>query len=147
MPEVVVTAVFTPIDGQRDRLIAALREAIPAVHAEPGCLLYAIHDADDGTITLTGPGGPKSYRIRLSVDQLGRADSLPPAASLAAAVATDVQLRAEILSYSRSRGLFAGVSLNGSAVRQDRDLPLPLVGGVALALCLPLGALFAGTSN
>jgi quinol monooxygenase YgiN len=52
MPEVVVTAVFTPIDGQRDRLIAALREAIPAVHAEPGCLLYAIHDAADGTITM-----------------------------------------------------------------------------------------------
>ncbi|MCJ2092955.1 oligopeptide transporter, OPT family [Methylobacterium sp. J-072] len=31
-----------------------------------------------------------------------------------------------------------------AAARQDRDLPLLLVGGVALALCLPLGALFAG---
>lgn len=38
-----------------------------------------------------------------------------------ASVSTDVQLRAQILSYSRSRGLFAGVSLQGSAVRQDRD--------------------------
>lgn len=34
---------------------------------------------------------------------------------------TDIQLRAEILSYSRSRGLFAGVSLKGAAVRQDQD--------------------------
>lgn len=38
-----------------------------------------------------------------------------------AQAATDIQLRAKILSYSRSRGLFAGVSLEGSAVRQDRD--------------------------
>ena len=33
--------------------------------------------------------------------------------------ATDAQLRAEILSYSRSRGLFAGVSLDGSAIYID----------------------------
>lgn len=38
-----------------------------------------------------------------------------------AQAATDIQLRAEILSYSRSRGLFAGVSLEGSSIRQDRD--------------------------
>ena len=36
-----------------------------------------------------------------------------------ASAATDVQLRAEILSYSRSRGLFAGVSLEGSALQVD----------------------------
>lgn len=34
---------------------------------------------------------------------------------------TDATLRAEVLSYSRSRGLFAGVSLNGSTVRPDND--------------------------
>src|SRR5438477_6650833 len=33
--------------------------------------------------------------------------------------ATDVAMRAEILSYSRSRGLFAGISLEGSTLRQD----------------------------
>jgi lipid-binding SYLF domain-containing protein len=38
-----------------------------------------------------------------------------------AEAATDIQLRAEILSYSRARGLFAGVTLNGSAVREDED--------------------------
>jgi lipid-binding SYLF domain-containing protein len=38
-----------------------------------------------------------------------------------AQAATDLQLRAEILSYSRARGLFAGVTVNGSTVRQDRD--------------------------
>jgi SH3 domain-containing YSC84-like protein 1 len=35
--------------------------------------------------------------------------------------ATDAQLHAEILSYSRTRGLFAGVSLSGAVFKQDRD--------------------------
>ena len=35
--------------------------------------------------------------------------------------ATDLQMRAEILTYSRSRGLFAGVSLDGQVVKQDND--------------------------
>ena len=34
---------------------------------------------------------------------------------------TDIQLHAEILTYSRSRGLFAGISLAGSVLRQDED--------------------------
>jgi lipid-binding SYLF domain-containing protein len=34
---------------------------------------------------------------------------------------TDATLRAEVLSYSRSRGLFAGVSLEGSTLRPDND--------------------------
>jgi lipid-binding SYLF domain-containing protein len=35
--------------------------------------------------------------------------------------ATDLQLHAEILTYSRSRGLFAGVSLDGQIIKQDSD--------------------------
>src|SRR5215472_4637354 len=38
-----------------------------------------------------------------------------------AAAATDATMRAEILTYSRSRGLFAGVSLEGSTLRPDND--------------------------
>jgi lipid-binding SYLF domain-containing protein len=34
---------------------------------------------------------------------------------------TDVTMRAEVLSYSRARGLFAGISLEGSTVRPDND--------------------------
>ena len=34
---------------------------------------------------------------------------------------TDIQMRAKILGYSRARGLFAGVTLNGSTIREDRD--------------------------
>jgi quinol monooxygenase YgiN len=49
---VVVTAVFHPTDGKKEELVKALQATIPAVHEEDGCLLYAIHDADDGTITM-----------------------------------------------------------------------------------------------
>ena len=38
-----------------------------------------------------------------------------------AGASTDIQMRAQILSYSRTRGLFAGVSLNGTTIQQDRD--------------------------
>jgi lipid-binding SYLF domain-containing protein len=38
-----------------------------------------------------------------------------------AAVATDLELNAEILTYSRSKGAFAGVSLDGAVVQADRS--------------------------
>jgi SH3 domain-containing YSC84-like protein 1 len=37
-----------------------------------------------------------------------------------AAAATDAQMRAEILCYARSRGLFAGISISGSVLKPDR---------------------------
>lgn len=42
--------------------------------------------------------------------------------------ATDLQLHAEILTYSRSRGLFAGVSLEGQVLKQDGDANARLYG-------------------
>ena len=45
-----------------------------------------------------------------------------------AAAATDVTMRAEILSYSRARGLFAGVSLEGSTLRPDNGANKSLYG-------------------
>lgn len=38
-----------------------------------------------------------------------------------ASAATDIQMRAKILSYSRTRGVFAGVTLNGTTIAEDRD--------------------------
>jgi SH3 domain-containing YSC84-like protein 1 len=45
-----------------------------------------------------------------------------------AEAATDTSLRAEILTYSRARGLFAGVSLEGSSLRPDNDANEKLYG-------------------
>ena len=41
---------------------------------------------------------------------------------------TDAMMRAEMLSYSRSRGVFAGISLQGATLRQDNDADSELYG-------------------
>jgi SH3 domain-containing YSC84-like protein 1 len=38
-----------------------------------------------------------------------------------AAADTDVEMRAEVLTYSRARGLFAGIDLSGAVIHQDQD--------------------------
>src|SRR6202140_2577358 len=45
-----------------------------------------------------------------------------------ASAETDVAMRAEILSYSRARGVFAGISLEGSTLRPDNDANRNLYG-------------------
>jgi SH3 domain-containing YSC84-like protein 1 len=51
-----------------------------------------------------------------------------------AAAATDLAFRSEMLSYSRSRGAFAGVSLEGSTLRPDNDANRRLYGKDASAV-------------
>jgi lipid-binding SYLF domain-containing protein len=43
---------------------------------------------------------------------------------------TDWKMKAEVLTYSRARGLFAGVDLSGSAITQDRDETRVLYGSM-----------------
>ena len=45
-----------------------------------------------------------------------------------AQAATDVKLNSQILSYSRTKGLFAALDLSGAAVRQDMDTTVALYG-------------------
>jgi lipid-binding SYLF domain-containing protein len=52
---------------------------------------------------------------------------------------TDAYLRAEILSYSRSRGLFAGISLEGSTLRPDDDANADIYGRKITAKDIVLG--------
>jgi lipid-binding SYLF domain-containing protein len=42
---------------------------------------------------------------------------------------TDAMMRAEILAYSRSRGIFAGISLEGATLRPDNEDNRELYGG------------------
>ena len=66
----------------------------------------------------------KSGQQKLTQDKFtigaGAAATAGPVGRTAEA-ATDAQLHAEILSYSRSRGLFAGVDLGGATMRPDND--------------------------
>jgi lipid-binding SYLF domain-containing protein len=64
-----------------------------------------------------GAGAMLSSQVKLGADVSASAG--PKGRNLAAA--TDATMRAEILSYSRSRGLFAGMSLEGSSLRPDND--------------------------
>jgi lipid-binding SYLF domain-containing protein len=69
------------------------------------------------------------FRTQRSVDGIIRGKfTLGADASIAAGpvgrhaeAGTDIELKAEILSYSRSRGIFAGVSLEGSTLQIDYD--------------------------
>jgi SH3 domain-containing YSC84-like protein 1 len=74
--------------------------------------------ATDFVLLIMNPRGATSLlksKVKLGADAAAAAG---PKGRTATA-ATDVVLRAEILSYSRSRGLFAGISLEGSTLRQD----------------------------
>jgi lipid-binding SYLF domain-containing protein len=62
-----------------------------------------------------GANSVMSSKVKLGVDAAAAAG--PKGRD--AAAATDVVMNAEILSYSRSKGLFAGVSLDGSTLRSD----------------------------
>ena len=64
-----------------------------------------------------GAEGILSSKVKLGADAAAAAG--PKGRD--AAAATDLTMRAEILSYSRSRGLFAGVSLEGSTLRPDNE--------------------------
>jgi len=74
--------------------------------------------ATDFVLLVMNPSGAKSLlgsKVKLGADASAAAG--PKGRS--AEGATDVVMRAEILSYSRSRGLFAGISLEGSTLRSD----------------------------
>lgn len=52
---------------------------------------------------------------------------------------TDAKLQSEILSYSRSRGMFAGLDLNGALIKQDSDSTRDLYGRVVPFKAVLLG--------
>jgi lipid-binding SYLF domain-containing protein len=58
-----------------------------------------------------------SSKVKLGADAAAAAGPMGRDAS----AETDVTMRAEVLTYSRSRGLFAGISLEGSTLRPDND--------------------------
>ncbi len=83
--------------------------------------------ATDFVILVINPGGVKS--LLRSKSRLGADASVAAGPKgRTAEAATDLYMRAEMLTYSRSRGLFAGVSLEGSSLRQDKDANEALYG-------------------
>lgn len=92
----------------------------PAMYAlEGGNIGFQLGgEATDFILLVMNPRGATSLmssKVKLGADAAAAAGPK----GRAAAADTDVAMRAEILSYSRSRGLFAGVSLEGSTLRPD----------------------------
>ena len=76
--------------------------------------------ATDFVLLVMNPRGARAIlhsKVKLGADASAAAGPKGRDAS----AETDVTLRAEVLTYSRARGLFAGVSLQGSSVRPDND--------------------------
>jgi len=74
--------------------------------------------ATDFVLLVMNPQGANSLltsKVKLGAD----ASAAAGPKGRTAAAETDVVMKAEILSYSRAKGLFAGVSLEGSTFRQD----------------------------
>jgi lipid-binding SYLF domain-containing protein len=101
----------------------------PAMYAlEGGNIGFQLGgQATDFVLLVMNPRGADSLmgsKVKLGADAAAAAG--PKGRDTTAA--TDVAMRAEILSYSRSRGLFAGVSLEGSTLRPDNGANEKLYG-------------------
>jgi lipid-binding SYLF domain-containing protein len=84
-------------------------------------------NATDFILLLMSPRSATSIlssKVKLGGDATAAAGPVGRTAS----AETDVTLRAEILSYSRARGLFAGISLSGSTLRADNGANKNLYG-------------------
>jgi len=76
--------------------------------------------ATDFVLLVMNPRGARSIlssKVKLGADASAAAGPKGRDAS----ASTDATMRAEVLTYSRARGLFAGISLEGSTVRPDND--------------------------
>jgi SH3 domain-containing YSC84-like protein 1 len=76
--------------------------------------------ATDVVFLVMNPGGMKKL-VQDSVKLGAELSAAAGPVGRSAEGATDAQLHAEILSYSRSRGLFGGASLDGAVYKQDED--------------------------
>jgi len=91
------------------------------------------------------------FKTRKSVDNIANGKlTLGADAAVAAgpvgrytSVATDLRFKAEVYSYSRSRGLFAGVALEGAGITMDRKANAAFYGSASITP----EQIFAGTGN
>jgi lipid-binding SYLF domain-containing protein len=84
-------------------------------------------EATDFVLLVMNPKGAESV-LKSKVKLGGDASAAAGPKGRTAAADTDIVMKAEILTYSRSRGLFAGVSLEGSTLRQDNGANEKLFG-------------------
>jgi lipid-binding SYLF domain-containing protein len=96
------------------------RWTAPALYALEGANigLQIGGQATDFVLLVMNPRGVESV-LKSKVKLGGDASAAAGPKGRSAEAATDAFMRTEFLTYSRSRGLFAGISLNGTTLRQD----------------------------
>src|SRR5271167_1336954 len=101
----------------------------PAMMAlEGGSIGFQIGgQATDLVLLVMNEGGARSI-LNSKVKLGGDASVAAGPVGRDASADTDAYMRAEVLSYSRSRGLFAGISLEGSTLRPDDDATADVYG-------------------
>jgi len=99
-----------------------------AIRVEGGSFGFQIGGSETDVVLLVNSevGAKKLLASKFTVGADAQAAAGPVGRDSSAE--TDAQLHAEILTYSRSRGLFAGVSLQGATLRPDDDWNKELYG-------------------
>jgi len=116
------------VGGQRGKGVISVRDAARGGWSNPGFLtltggsfgLQIGGQAVDIILVVNNRRGLE-HLLQNQFEIGGEASVAAGPVGRDAAASTDIQLRAEMLSYSRTRGLFAGISLKGAAIRQDQD--------------------------
>ena len=99
-----------------------------AIRVEGGSFGFQIGGSETDVVMLVNskPGAKKLLESKFTLG--GDASVAAGPVGRTSSAETDAQLHAEILTYSRSRGVFAGISLQGATLRPDDDWNKELYG-------------------
>jgi lipid-binding SYLF domain-containing protein len=99
-----------------------------AMRVEGGSVGFQIGASETDVVLLVMNDGGMKHLLADKFTIGGDATAAAGPIGRAASAQTDAALHAEMLSYSRSRGLFAGISLEGATLRPDDDTNRELYG-------------------
>jgi lipid-binding SYLF domain-containing protein len=99
-----------------------------AMRVEGGSVGFQIGGSETDVILLVMNDGGMKHLLSDKFTIGGDATAAAGPVGRTATAQTDAMLNAEMLSYSRSRGLFAGISLEGATLRPDEDADKELYG-------------------
>src|SRR5579859_2215186 len=102
-----------------------------AMRVEGGSVGFQIGASETDVVLLVMNDGGMKHLLSDKFTIGGEATAAAGPIGRDASAQTDAMLNAEMLSYSRSRGLFAGISLEGATLRPDEDANKELYGRAA----------------
>jgi len=111
-----------------------------AIMVEGGSVGFQIGGSETDVVMLVMNKGGVDKLLSSKFTLGGDASVAAGPVGRSATAQTDIQMRAEILSYSRSRGLFAGIALNGATLRPDEGTNKDLYGSEVTNREIVMGA-------